>query len=87
MPKENGAAVAAEAPVAAPRKFRVVHGAVAGVKRNKKGEMAEFDYYHDQIVGEEYLDDNAPLYVSLGAIVPIDSAEVEANADQAPVQE
>jgi hypothetical protein len=70
----------------APRKFRVLHGAVAGTARSKKGETIDHDYYGGQIVREDQLEGNAAEYCALGAIAPIeDPSEAEAPAE--PAQE
>jgi hypothetical protein len=58
-------------PVKATR-FRVVHGAVSGVAKNKKGELIEHDYHLDQIVTPAQLENNEDVYLIMGAIVPIE---------------
>jgi hypothetical protein len=50
------------------RKFRVLHGAVGGVKRTPEGKKQAHDYTQGEIVDEHQLDGNAPFYFSMGAI-------------------
>ena len=62
----------AAAPVPEPvRKFRVLHGAVAGVGRNKKGELIDQDYSLGVIVTSAQLDNNEADYLVMGAIEEI----------------
>lgn len=52
------------------KKFRVLHGAVSGVGKNKKGENVEHDYYVGAIVTSEQLGNNEAHYLIMGAITP-----------------
>lgn len=69
------------------RTFKVLHGAVAGVTRNKKGDLVDIDYFAGRIVREDQLEGNASEYVALGAIAPIELPEPEAEQSGEPVQE
>lgn len=55
----------------APARFRVLHGAVAGSRRNKKGEMVDHDFYAGSIVSEADLDGLTGQYLVMGAIEPL----------------
>jgi hypothetical protein len=54
------------------RKFRVLHAAVSGITKDRKGTVVERDYYTGAIVNAAQLDNNEAHYLSQGAIEEIE---------------
>ena len=59
---------ASPAALEAGKKFRVVHAAVGGVGKDRKGQAVERDYYAGAIVTPDMIDNNDAYYIALGAI-------------------
>lgn len=63
------------APIGTPApdsRFRVKHGSVSGIGRNRKGEVIDQDFYEGAIVTSKQLDGNEAYYFALGAIEPVE---------------
>ncbi len=54
------------------RKFVVVHGAVSGVGRDRKGVVADRDFYTGTVVTSEQIEGNEAYYISMGAIQEVE---------------
>ena len=66
------------------RTFRVLHGAVSGIGKNRKGETVEHDFYTGAVVTDAQLENNSAYYISMGAIVEI--TEGVGNEPEPPVE-
>ncbi len=50
------------------RKFVVIHGAVSGIGRDRKGVVTDRDFYAGTTVTSEQLEGNEAYYIAMGAI-------------------